>query len=134
MTLDTSDLVIKLLIALAFVLTIVILVVIVSVLSRTLRRKERNLSIDETEIVTKKVMLSGKQLNQFYQNSVYFLIFIVLCIFLLLSFSIFQDDIHLVDLWPFLFLIIILILYCLSIIDKQKTRSKRTIQRDMRKL
>jgi NADH:ubiquinone oxidoreductase subunit 3 (subunit A) len=134
MTLDTSDLVIKLLISLAFVLSIVVFIVLVSVLSKTFRRKEKTPSIDEAEISTKKVMISGKQFNQLYQNSVYFLIFIILCIFLLLSFSIFQDDLHLVDLWPFLFFITVLILYCLSLIEKQKIRSKRTIQRDMRKL
>jgi NADH:ubiquinone oxidoreductase subunit 3 (subunit A) len=134
MTLDTSDLAIKLLISLAFVLSVVVFIIIVSVLSRTFRRKEKKPSIDEAEIITKKAKISGKQFNQFYQNSVYFLIFIVFSIFLLLSFSIFQDDLHLVDLWPFLFFIAILILYCLSLIEKQKTRSKRTIQRDMRKL
>ena len=107
MTLDTSDLAIKLLIALAFVLSIVVFVIIISVISRTFRRKERKPSSDEVEIVTKKVKISGKQLNQIYQNSVYFLVFIVLCIFLLLSFSIFQNDIQLVDLWPFLFIVII---------------------------
>ena len=133
MTLDTSDLAIKLLIALAFVLSIVVFVVILSILSRAFRRKERKSSFDE-KAVTQKVTLTGKQLNQFYQNSVYFLVFIVLCIFLLQSFSIFQGDISIVDLWPFLFLLIIIILYSLSLIEKQKTRSKRTIQRDMRKL
>lgn len=134
MTLDTSDLVIKLLLALAFVLVIVVFIIILSIIGKTFKGKEKKSTNFGTETVTKEIKISGKQLNDLYQYSVYFLIFFVLCLLLMLSFSIFQTEVNLIDLWPFIFLIIILILYSLSLIERQKTRSKRTKQRDMREL
>ncbi|NHJ40483.1 MAG: hypothetical protein FK731_10665 [Asgard group archaeon] len=134
MTLDTNDLLIKLLLALAFVLVIGVFIIVLTILGKAFKGKEKKPIKNEVGMVTKKITTTGKHLNELYQYSVFFLIFSILCIFLLLSFSLFQNDLKLTDIWPFILLIIILILYSLSLIDRQKIRSKRTIQRDMREI
>ncbi|MHA1212496.1 MAG: hypothetical protein ACTSSH_08550, partial [Candidatus Heimdallarchaeota archaeon] len=66
-------------------------------------------SKEETKLTIKEVKTTGKQLNNLYLYTVYFVSFIVLAIFLMLAFFGFKDNMSLVDLWPFIFFVIMVI-------------------------
>ncbi|NHJ47948.1 MAG: hypothetical protein FK733_09185 [Asgard group archaeon] len=120
--------------ALAVGLTIVLLVFIIKIIGSTIKGKQEQQISVESKTITKKVATTGKHLNRFYQFSIYFIIFSVLLVFLLLASFTFGANLHFVDIWPFLFLVVVLIIFSLSIIDRAKAHSKRTTQRDMREI
>ena len=93
--------------------------------------KEETTSVPTT---TKVVKTTGKQLNNLYLYSVYFVSFTILVIFLMLAFFGFKDTMSFVDIWPFIFYVVTVIAFSLLVIEKSKTKSKRTVQRDMREL
>lgn len=81
----------------------------------------------------KVVENSAKILNNSFMYGVYFITFLILSILLMLSFSAFSEYSSFIDYWPFLFLVCIL-LFSSLIIERVKIKSKRTIQKDMRKI
>ena len=94
--------------------------------------KEEEATEFKTTIATTKT--KGKYLNQFLLYATYIVVFIILAIFLMLSFFSIEDKVVVGNIWPFLFFIVVLIFCCLVIVERVKTESKQTVQRDMRRL
>jgi len=86
----------------------------------------------KTSVITTKSQ--GKHLNRFLLYASYIIVFVIVAFFLILSFFAIDDVVVIGDMWPFIFIIIVLIFCSLTIVERVKTESKRTIQRDMRKL
>ncbi len=77
---------------------------------------------------------SGKYLNRYLSYAMYIVVFGIIAVFLMLSFFTINDIVALSDMWPFIFVVVVLIFCSLVIVEKVKTESKRTVQRDMRRL
>jgi hypothetical protein len=131
MTLDSSDLLIKAIITLTFVMVIVIFVLIIAIISRVLKGKKAD-DPQEVKPIIKKVLTTGEQQNIFFQYTIHIILLSILSVFLVLAFFAFESDISFIDTWPFLFFVIVMISYCLLLVERVKKSSKRTIQRDMR--
>lgn len=86
----------------------------------------------KTSVITTKSR--GKHLNRFLLYASYIVVFVIIAFFLILSFFAIDDVVVIGDMWPFIFIIVVLIFCSLVIVERVKTESKRTIQRDMRKL
>ena len=86
----------------------------------------------KTSVVTTKS--KGKHLNRFLMYATYIVVFGIVAIFLMLSFFTIEDKVMLGDMWPFIFIVFVFIFCSLVIVERVKTESKRTVQRDMRRL
>jgi NADH:ubiquinone oxidoreductase subunit 3 (subunit A) len=138
MAIDSENLIVISFIALALALALGMLIVLIVFLIKMIGKANIQKQVQETSLdqktIPKKVATAGKHLNRFYQITIYFIVFSILIVFLILATFTFEINIQFADIWPFLFLVVILIIYSLSLIDRAKGHSKRTAQRDMREL
>ena len=86
----------------------------------------------KTPIITTKSR--GKYLNRFLFYASYIVVFLIVAFFLMLSFFAIDDVVVIGDIWPFIFIVLVLIFCSLFVVERIKTETKRTVQRDMRKL
>jgi len=135
MALEMNDLPIAGITTLGFVLILFLAAIIISILDRKKQHKvqveEDPLETDVTKVVT--VTTTGEHLDQIFLYLTYIIIFGIIALFLLLGlFGL--ENISLGDIWPYLLVASILLFGSLFIIERSKVRSKRTVQRDMRKI
>ena len=80
----------------------------------------------------KKIATSGTHLNQLFLVSIYFIFFFILTLFLILSIFSYNVNMKLIDYWPVIVFILLLIFSSLMIVETFKLHTKRSIQKDMR--
>jgi hypothetical protein len=95
------------------------------------KMKEEVKELKTSVVATKS---KGKHLNLFLMYATYIVVFVIIAFFLMLSFFSIEGKVVLGDMWPFIFIVVVLIFCSLVIIERVRTESKRTVQRDMRRL
>ena len=96
------------------------------------KMNEENVKELKTSVVVTKS--KGKHFNRFLMYAAYIVVFVIIAFFLMLSFFAIEDKVVIGAMWPFIFIVIVLIFCSLVIVERVKTESKRTVQRDMRRL
>lgn len=86
------------------------------------------------ESKTVSIKARGKHLNRYSLYAMYIVVFAIIAVFLMLSFFSINAIVAFSDMWPFIFIVVVLIFCSLVIVERVKTESKRTVQRDMRRL
>jgi cell division protein FtsW (lipid II flippase) len=93
--------------------------------------EEKIKELKTSVVVTKS---RGKHFNRFLLYAAYIVVFVIIAFFLMLSFVTIEDKVAIGEMWPFIFIVIVLIFCSVVVVERVKTESKRTVQRDMRRL
>ncbi len=133
MSLQLQDLPIVVLLAFGFAAAIIITAIIVSAIGKVIKKKSEGAEEKPTEYRKITTKTSGEQLDKLYQYTVYVLVFEIIIVLLVFPLYGLNDILTLVDLWPFILSILVIIFICLAVIDWSKLKSKRTTQKDMRR-
>ena len=135
MALDLQDLPIIVLVTISFAGAITLTAIIVTIIGRMLKKQAEPQEIDDQYLETKTIVQrkSSSRMNQLYQYSVYILVFEIFAILLVFPFYGLTENVIFVDLWPIILVVVVVIFTSLAIIDWSKLRTKRTVQRDMRR-
>ena len=134
MALTISNLPLAFLFAIAFALGIFLVAFIFILLRKPFRKKAKDEEAKKLETKTVSIKARGKHLNRFLIYAMYIVVFCIIAVFLMLSFFTINDIVTFSDIWPFIFVVVVLIFCSLVIVERVKTESKRTVQRDMRRL
>ena len=134
MSLEIQDLPIVVILTVGFAIAIAITAIIVTAIGRAIKNRESE-NIEESLIETREVTTktSGEHLNRFYQYSVYILIFEIIIILLIFPFYSITETIKMADIWPFILAIVVIVFTSIAIIDWSKLRTKRVVQKDMKR-
>ena len=135
MALDLQDLPIIVLITFSFAGAIALTAILVTIIGRMLKKQTEPQEIEMQNLETKTTITrkSSSRMNQLYQYSVYILVFEILAILLIFPFYGLTENVIFADLWPVILVVVVLIFTSLAIIDWSKLRTKRTVQKDMRR-
>ncbi len=133
MSLQLQDLPIIVALAFGFAAAMIITAIIISITGKVIKQKLEGVEEKPQEYRKITTKISDEHLNKLYQYTVYILVFEMIII--LLAFPLYGlfEVLVLADLWPFILAILVIIFICLSVIDWSKLRSKRTVQKDMRR-
>ncbi|MCK5046225.1 MAG: hypothetical protein KAS22_06575 [Candidatus Heimdallarchaeota archaeon] len=134
MALTISNLPLAFVFAIAFALGIFLVAFIFILLRKPFKKNVKDEEAKKLESKTISTKARGKYLNLFLTNAMYIVVFGIIAFFLMLSFFTINDVVTLGDMWPFIFVVVVLIFCSLVIVERVKTESKRTVQRDMRRL
>jgi len=134
MSLEIQDLPIIVILTVGFAIAIALTAIVITAIGRAMKKKE-TAEVEETLIERKQIITktSGEHLNKFYQYSVYILIFEIVIVLFIFPFYGMAQTIKLVDIWPFILAIIVIVFTSIAIIDWSKLRTKRTVQKDMKR-
>jgi len=133
MPLLLQDLPIIVLLAFGFAAAMIITAIIVSAIGKVIKEKSEGAEEKPTEYRKITTKTSGEQLDRLYQYTVYILVFEIIIVLLVFPLYGLNDILTLVDLWPFILSILVIIFICLAVVDWSKLKSKRTAQKDMRR-
>ncbi|MCK5183412.1 MAG: hypothetical protein KAQ95_03825 [Candidatus Heimdallarchaeota archaeon] len=134
MALTISNLPLAFVFAIAFALGIFLVAFIFILLRKPFRKKVKDKEAKNLESKTVSIKARGKHLNRYLLYAMYIVVFSIIAVFLMLSFYTINDIVTLSDMWPFIFVVVVLIFCSLVFVERVKTESKRTVQRDMRRL
>jgi len=134
MSLTISNLPLAFVLAIAFAFGLFLIALLFILLRKPFRKSVKVEDIKKLETKTISIKTRGKHLNLYQLYAMYIVVFSIIAVFLMLSFFIIDDTVVLGDMWPFLFVVVVLIFCSLVIVERVKTESKRTVQRDMRRL
>ena len=134
MSLEIQDLPIIVILTIGFAIAIVLTAIVITAIGRAMKKKEiaeveEPLS-ERKQIITKT---SGEHLNRFYQFSVYILLFEIVIVLFIFPLYGMAQFIKLADIWPFILAILTIAFTSIAIIDWSKLRTKRTVQKDMKR-
>ena len=134
MSLEIQDLPIIVILTVGFAIAIALTAIVITAIGRAMKKNE-TAEVEETLIERKQIITktSGEHLNKFYQYSVYILIFEIVIVLFIFPFYGMAQTIKLVDIWPFILAIIVIVFTSIAIIDWSKLRTKRTVQKDMKR-
>ncbi len=133
MPLQLQDLPIIVALAFGFAAAMIITAVVVSIIGKVIKQKTKGVEEEPTEYQKVTTKTSGEQLNKLYQYTVYILVFEIIIILLIFPLYGLFEILVLADLWPFILAVLVIIFICLAVVDWSKLRSKRTVQKDMRR-
>ena len=134
MALTISNLPLAFVLAIAFAFGIFLVAFLFILLRKPFRKKVKDKEAKKLESKTVSIKARGKHLNRYLLYAMYIVVFSIIAVFLMLSFFTFDDVVTFSDMWPFIFVVVVLIFCSLVIVERVKTESKRTVQRDMRRL
>ena len=134
MALTISNLPLAFVLAIAFAFGIFLVAFIFILLRKPFRKKVKDKEAKKFESKTVSIKARGKHLNRYLLYAMYIVVFSIIAVFLMLSFFTFDDVVTFSDMWPFIFVVVVLIFCSLVFVERVKTESKRTVQRDMRRL
>ncbi|TET28603.1 MAG: DUF1049 domain-containing protein [Candidatus Heimdallarchaeota archaeon] len=134
MVLTISNLPLAFVLAIAFAFGIFLVAFLFILLRKTFRKKVKDEEAKKLEPKTVSIITRGKHLNRYLLYAMYIVVFGIIAVFLMLSFFTINDIVVFSDMWPFIFVVVVLIFCSLVIVERVKTESKRTVQRDMRRL
>lgn len=134
MALTISNLPLAFVLAIAFAFGIFLVAFIFILLRKPFKKKEKDEEAKKLESKTVSIRARGKHLNRYSLYAMYIVVFAIIAVFLMLSFFSINDIVALSDMWPFIFIVVVLIFCSLVIVERVKTERKRTVQRDMRRL
>ena len=134
MVLTISNLPLAFVLAIAFAFGIFLVAFLFILLRKPFRKKVKDEEAKKLEPKTVSIKARGKHLNRYLLYAMYIVVFGIIAVFLMLSFFTINDIVAFSDMWPFIFVVVVLIFCSLVIVERVKTESKRTVQRDMRRL
>ncbi len=134
MVLTISNLPLAFVLAIAFAFGIFLVAFLFILLRKPFRKKVKDEEATKIESKTVSTKARGKHLNRYLLYAMYIVVFGIIAVFLMLSFFTINDIVAFSDMWPFIFVVVVLIFCSLVIVERVKTESKRTVQRDMRRL
>ncbi|MHA1124962.1 MAG: hypothetical protein ACTSO7_05240 [Candidatus Heimdallarchaeota archaeon] len=132
MPIEFQDILFVAIITLAASAFIVLLIFLISYLVRLRQGKTEVLEEERKESIT--ALTSGSRLDQVYIISVYFLIFIIISILIAGSVVAIKQGMTLVDNWPLLLVLSLVIIGSLTIVDWSRITSKRRKQKELRRV
>lgn len=133
MPVEIQQLPIIFLIALSIALLLGVISLLVNLLGRVIRKSKGDQMKPPEQLDQKKTLTSGDQLNRSFQYALYLIIIEIVLIVVILPIYSFADNFAFVDYWPFLLFVFVLLITCLGIIDWARIRSKRTVQKELRR-
>ncbi len=133
MPLQLQDLPIIVALAFGFAAAMIITAVVVSIIGKVIKQKTKGVEEEPPEYQKVTTKTSGEQLNKLYQYTVYILVFEIFIILLIFPLYGLFEILVLADIWPFILAVLVIIFICLAVVDWSKLRSKRTVQKDMRR-
>ena len=134
MALTISNLPLAFVLAIAFAFGIFLVAFIFILLRKPFKKKVKDEEAKKLESKTVSIKARGKHLNRYSLYAMYIVVFAIIAVFLMLSFFSINAIVAFSDMWPFIFIVVVLIFCSLVIVERVKTESKRTVQRDMRRL
>lgn len=134
MALTISNLPLAFVLAIAFAFGIFLVAFIFILLRKSFKKKVKDEEAKKLESKTVSIKARGKHLNRYSLYAMYIVVFAIIAVFLMLSFFSINAIVAFSDMWPFIFIVVVLIFCSLVIVERVKTESKRTVQRDMRRL
>ncbi len=134
MALTISNLPLAFVLAIAFAFGIFLVAFIFILLRKPFKKKVKDEEAKKLESKTVSIKARGKHLNRYSLYAMYIVVFAIIAVFLMLSFFSINAIVAFNDMWPFIFIVVVLIFCSLVIVERVKTESKRTVQRDMRRL
>ncbi len=134
MALTISNLPLAFVLAIAFAFGIFLVAFIFILLRKPFKKKVKDEEAKKLESKTVSIKARGKHLNRYSLYAMYIVVFAIIAVFLMLSFFSINDIVAFSDMWPFIFIVVVLIFCSLVIVERVKAESKRTVQRDMRRL
>ena len=120
--------------AIAFISAISLLAYLVALVYRKLKIKEKEDS--ESELIDREIIISktsGEQLDNLYKYTLYYLFLEIIAFLMFFPLFAISEETILIDIWPFILVGFVIIFALLSIVDWSKLRSKRTLQKDLRR-
>lgn len=133
MPLDTKYLPLAVILAFVFICAVSLILYLASSLYRKFRSKDKEESSKEPTSEIISIKTSGEQLDNLFKYTIYLIFLEIIAFLMFFPLFVLNEDTIFMDIWPFLLIGFVIIFTLLSIIDWSKLRSKRTLQKDLRR-
>lgn len=119
--------------ALGFALIVSLIVILLAFISKLFSKSSAQKSPPIKKFSIVKVTTTGEQLNKLFMTTVMIFAFIIIGMLLMASFYFTDNSLAFSDLWPFILITVVLIFTAITTIDWNKLKSKRVVQKEMRR-